>query len=73
MLGDVHYLNSGDWIESLTAVVEHWDGRYELINYAGFLKDHPLPAEEPVEEPAEETMPAENSAFSESAMPGAQP
>jgi len=31
MLGDVHYLNSGDWIESLTAIVEHWDGRYELL------------------------------------------
>ena len=52
MLGDIHYLNSGDWIESLTAIVEHWDGRYELIDYAGFLRDYPLPAEEPFEEPA---------------------
>ena len=42
MLGDIHYLNSGDWIESLTAVVEHWDGRYELIDYASFLRDHPV-------------------------------
>jgi diacylglycerol kinase family enzyme len=32
--GDVHYLNSGDWVESLTAIVEHWDGRYELIEFA---------------------------------------
>ena len=27
MIGDIHYLNSGDWVESLTAVVEYWDGR----------------------------------------------
>ena len=43
MLGDVHYLNSGDWIESLTAVVEHWDGQYELIEYSNFIKKFPFP------------------------------
>jgi hypothetical protein len=43
MLGDIHYLNSGDWIESLTAVVEHWDGRYELIEYSNFIKEFPMP------------------------------
>lgn len=43
MLGDIHYLNSGDWIESLTAIVEHWDGRYELLEYSSFLKDFPVP------------------------------
>jgi UDP-2,3-diacylglucosamine pyrophosphatase LpxH len=43
MLGDIHYLNSGDWIESLTAIVEHWDGTYELIEYSKFLKEFPLP------------------------------
>ena len=54
MLGDIHYLNSGDWIESLTAVVEHWDGRYELIEYQAFVKEHPLPAEGPAEDLAAE-------------------
>jgi hypothetical protein len=43
MLGAIHYLNSGDWIESLTAVVEHWDGRYELIEYSQFIRDFPFP------------------------------
>jgi UDP-2,3-diacylglucosamine pyrophosphatase LpxH len=43
MLGDIHYLNSGDWIESLTAVVEHWDGRYELIEYSNFIREFPMP------------------------------
>lgn len=36
-VGDVHYLNSGDWVESLTAIVEHHDGRMELIHYKDFL------------------------------------
>ena len=46
MLGDIHYLNSGDWVESLTAIVEHHDGRFELIHYTDFLRTHPLPSEE---------------------------
>ncbi len=36
-VGDVHYLNSGDWVESLTAIIEHNDGRMELVQYAEFL------------------------------------
>lgn len=42
MIGDVHYLNSGDWVESLTAIVEHWDGRYELIEFKEFVRDYPM-------------------------------
>jgi hypothetical protein len=42
MMGDVHYLNSGDWVESLTAIVEHFDGRFELIDFADFVKEYPL-------------------------------
>jgi UDP-2,3-diacylglucosamine pyrophosphatase LpxH len=36
MLDGIHYLNSGDWVESLTAIVEHMDGRMEVISYARF-------------------------------------
>jgi UDP-2,3-diacylglucosamine pyrophosphatase LpxH len=50
MLGDVHYLNSGDWVESMTAIVEHWDGRYELIHFAEFLKQYPIEPDESAEE-----------------------
>jgi hypothetical protein len=46
MLGEIHYLNSGDWVESLTAIVEHHDGRFELINYVDFLRNFPMPAED---------------------------
>jgi UDP-2,3-diacylglucosamine pyrophosphatase LpxH len=28
------YVNCGDWVESCTAVVEHFDGRLEIINWA---------------------------------------
>jgi len=36
MLDDVHYLNSGDWVESMTALVEHEDGRFEVLTYKEF-------------------------------------
>ena len=38
MIGDVHYLNSGDWVESLSALVEHHDGRFEVIRYDEFCQ-----------------------------------
>jgi UDP-2,3-diacylglucosamine pyrophosphatase LpxH len=34
----VHYLNSGDWVETLSAIVEHHDGRFELVHYADFKR-----------------------------------
>ena len=49
MLGEIHYLNSGDWVESLTAVVEHHDGRFELINYIDFLRTFPMSTEDGTE------------------------
>jgi UDP-2,3-diacylglucosamine pyrophosphatase LpxH len=42
MFGDIHYLNSGDWVESLTAIVEHYDGRYELVEFSKFIQDYPM-------------------------------
>ena len=40
--GNVHYLNSGDWVESLTAIGEHADGRFELIEFSEFRKRYPF-------------------------------
>jgi hypothetical protein len=42
-------MNCGDWVESCTALVEHEDGRFEIINWS----DHegaarPLPEEDAV-------------------------
>ena len=33
-IGDVIYCNDGDWVESCTALVEHPDGRMEILNWA---------------------------------------
>jgi UDP-2,3-diacylglucosamine pyrophosphatase LpxH/glycosyltransferase involved in cell wall biosynthesis len=41
-VGEIHYLNSGDWVESLTAIIEHFDGRMELVRYADFTA-RPVP------------------------------
>ncbi len=30
----VRYLNCGDWVESCTAIAEHHDGHFEIINWA---------------------------------------
>ena len=42
----VHYLNSGDWVESLTAVVEHFDGRMEVVAFTDFVREHPMKEKE---------------------------
>ena len=34
MFGDVTYYNDGDWVESCTALVEHSDGRMEILDWA---------------------------------------
>jgi UDP-2,3-diacylglucosamine pyrophosphatase LpxH len=33
-LGEVTYYNDGDWVESCTALVEHADGRMEILDWA---------------------------------------
>jgi UDP-2,3-diacylglucosamine pyrophosphatase LpxH len=30
---DIEYMNDGDWVESCTALVEHMDGRWEIIEW----------------------------------------
>ncbi len=48
-LGEIEYMNSGDWVESLTALVEDYDGNWELVHYqdlAAHWKDLSEPDEE---------------------------
>ncbi len=35
VIDDVLYCNDGDWVESCTALVEHFDGQLELIHWHG--------------------------------------
>jgi UDP-2,3-diacylglucosamine pyrophosphatase LpxH len=33
MLDDVLYMNSGDWVESMTALIENYEGEWQLVHY----------------------------------------
>ena len=56
----ITYINCGDWVDSCTAVVEHCDGRMELVRWtepmARVLEPLPAPKGEPA--PVEERLPA---------------
>jgi hypothetical protein len=34
VIDGVEYFNDGDWVESCSALVEHMDGRLELVHWA---------------------------------------
>jgi hypothetical protein len=38
MIDGIHYVNDGDWVESCTALVEHMDGRLEIVEWAANRK-----------------------------------
>ena len=38
----VQYFNDGDWVESCSALVEHMDGRMELLHWAERRQFDPL-------------------------------
>ena len=37
-IDDILYCNDGDWVESCTALVEHRDGRLEIIDWPAMRK-----------------------------------
>lgn len=53
---DVLYLNSGDWVESLTAVVEDYQGNWKILRYAE-LADEEAEDDEKADFDALETSP----------------
>lgn len=38
MIEGIEYINTGDWVDSGTAVVEHFDGRIEIIRWTDHLR-----------------------------------
>ena len=65
IVGETHYLNSGDWVESMTAIVENLDGTFDILSYPEFCR---LTHRDPkgvaeVDEGAEDTFPPESSAI----------
>lgn len=49
MMGDVHYVNCGDWVESCTAIGETADGKFELIRWNEVMKARPAAYPAPVD------------------------
>jgi UDP-2,3-diacylglucosamine pyrophosphatase LpxH len=41
-IGTIHYLNSGDWVESLSALVEDGEGKWSIVYYQGEVSDNTL-------------------------------
>ncbi|MGE3245553.1 MAG: UDP-2,3-diacylglucosamine diphosphatase, partial [Beijerinckiaceae bacterium] len=56
-MGGVTYVNTGDWVESCSAVVEHFDGRLELI-YWQEVRGVAADADDDVEEGEQALRPA---------------
>jgi len=53
----ITYANDGDWVESLTALVEHADGRLEIIDWSDRAHPHrKQTAEIPARVPADESI-----------------
>jgi UDP-2,3-diacylglucosamine pyrophosphatase LpxH len=48
IIDGVQYFNDGDWVESCSALVEHMDGRLELVHWAERRHFDPLTAARPV-------------------------
>jgi UDP-2,3-diacylglucosamine pyrophosphatase LpxH len=38
MIDGIHYLNSGDWVESLTALTEDYEGNWQVVEYSSWIK-----------------------------------
>jgi UDP-2,3-diacylglucosamine pyrophosphatase LpxH len=47
-IGGVLYCNDGDWVESLTALVEHHDGRLEIVDWSDRLGAQPATTNRPL-------------------------
>jgi hypothetical protein len=41
-LDGIRYINTGDWVESCTAIAEHEDGTFELITWRTILEAQPV-------------------------------
>jgi len=58
VFGDVTYYNDGDWVESCTALVEHSDGRMEILDWAKCRRAELLGRNRLAGEPASEPVSA---------------
>ena len=48
MIDGILYCNDGDWVESLTAMVENFDGSLEIVHWNSILGGSELPRMQPL-------------------------
>jgi UDP-2,3-diacylglucosamine pyrophosphatase LpxH len=48
-IAGVHYINTGDWVESCTAIVETDDGAFKLVRWLDIVEERAKAAEQPAE------------------------
>ena len=53
MVEDILYCNDGDWVESLTALVEHADGRLAIVDWGQVMAGRAMPFEDVAEAAAQ--------------------
>ena len=53
MVEDILYCNDGDWVESLTALVEHADGRLAIVDWGQVMAGQDMPFDAPTDAPME--------------------
>jgi len=51
-IGSVTYYNTGDWVESCTGIVEHFDGRLELLKFSPSARLDGRPLEDTLDDVA---------------------
>lgn len=51
MIGDVLYLNSGDWVESLSALTEDYDGNWNVYMQEKAVSERSVEGENAVFQP----------------------
>ncbi len=49
MVEDILYCNDGDWVESLTALVEHADGRLAIVDWGQVMAGQDMPFDAPMD------------------------
>lgn len=70
-VGGLTYVNCGDWVNSCTAIVEHGDGRLELVAWGAQASALPAPVAEEADEPPFCELPALAAACSSAVASGA--
>jgi len=40
MIKNIEYMNYGDWVESMTALVENWNGKWEIISWTQITNEN---------------------------------